>query len=219
MRRLILGFGSVIDVSPLQVHCSALVFAPEGSVIRNKYHDHFPTWLSLMPQMEPDWDACLQTLEGLSDSVNSVSCSGDSRQVASASWGRTVKLWDAATRQCLQTFNVNKAIYTVSFDAAGSCLYTNAGRILLSKPSAPTPTSLQASSQQPHIQGYGVSADKAWITCSGQNLLWLPKEYRTSGSAVSGSTVALGCSSGRVLVLRFSGEDVFSRDSRDRGGM
>ena len=120
MRRLILGFGSVIDVSPLQVHCSALVFAPEGSVIRNKYHDHFPTWLSLMPQMEPDWDACLQTLEGHSDSVNSVAFSGDSRQLASASSDKTIKLWDTATGQCMATLEGHSdSVNSVAFSGDG----------------------------------------------------------------------------------------------------
>ncbi|KAL6410125.1 hypothetical protein AUP68_06536 [Ilyonectria robusta] len=54
-------------------------------------------------------------------------------------------------------------------------------------------------------QGYGISADGAWITYQGRNLLWLPSEYRLHRSAIAVSTVALGCSSGRVLLFRFTG--------------
>ena len=46
---------------------------------------------------------CLQTLVGHSDAVTSVAFSHNSAQVASASWDRTVKVWDASSGECLQT--------------------------------------------------------------------------------------------------------------------
>ena len=40
----------------------------------------------------------------------------------------------------------------------------------------------------------------------GQNVLWLPPEFRPQCSAVARSTVAIGCLSGRVLLFTFADE-------------
>ncbi|KAH7010990.1 hypothetical protein EDB80DRAFT_571585, partial [Ilyonectria destructans] len=52
--------------------------------------------------------------------------------------------------------------------------------------------------------GYGISTDGIWVVKNGEGQLWLPLEYRASESAVVGSTVAIGCRSGHVLVMQFS---------------
>jgi hypothetical protein len=52
--------------------------------------------------------------------------------------------------------------------------------------------------------GCGMSPDSVWIVKDEKRLLWLPPEHRGAESAVVGSTVTIGCSSGRVLVTKFS---------------
>ncbi|KAK3379285.1 vegetative incompatibility protein HET-E-1 [Lasiosphaeria ovina] len=123
VRRVILNHCSVIDASPLQVYYSALVFAPEESVVRKMFRDQFPTWLSLVPRVDRSWDACLQTLEGHSGEVNSVAFTYDSKTLASASEDCTVKLWDMATGDCRATLEGHSGeVKSVAFTYDGKTL-------------------------------------------------------------------------------------------------
>jgi WD40 repeat protein len=70
-------------------------------VIRGIYK--VPDLIGPKHSIENDWSPCFQTLNGHSDSVNSVAFSHDGTLVASTSLGQTVKLWDTATGQHLQT--------------------------------------------------------------------------------------------------------------------
>ncbi|OJJ98484.1 hypothetical protein ASPACDRAFT_1881866 [Aspergillus aculeatus ATCC 16872] len=57
------------------------------------------------------------------------------------------------------------------------------------------------------VVGYGISFDNSWITWNGDNLLWLPWQYRPrlkSCMRNSGATVAIACWSGRVIFLSFA---------------
>ncbi|KAK4033059.1 vegetative incompatibility protein HET-E-1 [Parachaetomium inaequale] len=102
-KRVIRSHCSIIDIWPLQVHYSAIVFAPKQSVVRRTFRNQFPICLDLPPKVELDWDACIQTLEGHTNSVLSVAFSHDSKTLASASDDKTIKLWDAATGDCTAT--------------------------------------------------------------------------------------------------------------------
>jgi WD40 repeat protein len=329
-KRFILNCCSTIDVSPLQIYSSAIVFAPTTSIVRNIFKDQIPQWIPLLPKVDSEWNACLQTLEGHSDSVTSVAFSRDSKHLASASYDKTVKIWDANTGACLQTLeghsrwvrsvafsrdgkhlasashdhtvkiwdantgaclqtlaghsnsvtsvafsrngkhlasasddktvkiwdantgaclqtlkghsdlvrsvafsrdgkhlasasddwtvkiwdantgaclktiNVGRTLINISFDITGSYLYTEIGTINLDMWTVSNLTLATTAYQMPYYQGYGLSADRIWITWNSQNLLWLPSAYRPSHSTVVESTVAIGCPSGRILIIQFS---------------
>ena len=101
--RFIMYHNRAIEEAPLQAYVSALVFSPRLSLIRKLFEKEAPPWVSMKPPMTENWSACLQTLEGHSRSVSSVVFSHDSTRLASASYDKTVKVWDAASGACLQT--------------------------------------------------------------------------------------------------------------------
>jgi WD40 repeat protein len=55
---------------------------------------------------DPTTGAALQTLEGHTDSVDSIVFFHDDKLLASASWDKTVRLWDPATGVALQKLKV-----------------------------------------------------------------------------------------------------------------
>jgi len=161
-------------------------------------------------------------LEGHDDWVNTVAFSADGQRLASASDDKTVKIWDRATGQCLQTVDVGPSMTNLSFAPDGSYLPTEVGVIKVE--SSPrlqvitagsvniTAATATAATVEDHTferhgakqDGYSLSLDRSWITRNGQNVLWLPPEYRAQCSAVLGRTVCIGCRSGRVLFFGFS---------------
>jgi WD40 repeat protein len=205
-RRFIMYHKRAIENYPLQAYASALLFSPARSLIRCLFKEEEPKLIAIKPAMRDEWSACLQTLEGHSDRVNSVAFSHDSARLASASDDKTVKIWDASSGECLQTLEIGKALFNISFDTTGSCLHTGIGTIAVDASSALNMTPSITDPQNPRYQGGALSSDGAWITYNAENLVWLPSEYRPSCSTVSGKTIGVGVGSGKVWMcnLRFS---------------
>ncbi|TVY40826.1 Vegetative incompatibility protein [Lachnellula occidentalis] len=114
-KRFVPRYFSIVSSSPLQLYSSALIFAPQQSIIRNTFQKRIPSWILLQPKMEVDWHALLLTLEDHS-AVNSVTFSHDSKLLASGSNDQTVMIWNVSAGSCQQTLEGHNGwIRSVSF--------------------------------------------------------------------------------------------------------
>ncbi|KAJ1328039.1 dynein assembly factor with WDR repeat domains 1 [Microdochium nivale] len=148
---------------------------------------------------------CEATFEGHTNSVMSAAFSPDGQHIVSASYDNTVKVWSIQTGACEATFGGHTS--KVSFDASGTLIQTDNRFIRLDDAKLPKRALPTYSVDTMGMVDFCFSPDNTWIQYQSQSVLWIPPEYRPVWSAVVavniGTTIAAGCSSGRVYTYHF----------------
>ncbi|UKZ54884.1 hypothetical protein TrVGV298_008698 [Trichoderma virens] len=86
----------IIEEAPLQLYCSALLFSPEQSLIRQIYHDQVPNWITASFERRDTWPTYTQILWHPPGFISFV-FSPDGKYLASGCDDGTVWLWDVVT--------------------------------------------------------------------------------------------------------------------------
>jgi WD40 repeat protein len=166
------------------------------------------SWDKTVRIWRTDTGECQQTLEGHSDWVTSIAFSHDSALLASASNDNTVRIWRTDTGECQQDVKIGVVPRCLFFRVEDLELLTDAGAVAIRSISRTSSTKFSTAETPTHRSGYGINTDHSWITWHGDNILWLPKDFRPGCFAISESTVVIGCPSGRLLFLSFSSDEL-----------
>ncbi|EEU37994.1 uncharacterized protein NECHADRAFT_20553, partial [Fusarium vanettenii 77-13-4] len=170
---------NAIDLAPLQVYSSALVFAPLKSPVRTLFSAQIPDWISIQPQVEDDWSDCLQRLRNPrhGGKVSHLSFSPDSKLLAFISEGGVMSVWDAKTGvEVLDTKNDGAL-----FEAAESIVFSTDSALVI----VVSATQIQV-----------------WRVVTGECVYRLhhPQSYVTSTSLLTPGLIASGSGMGDVRI-------------------
>lgn len=184
---------------------------PLGLSLRRRYIA--TEWKGAVNVQSTEDSETVCTLKGHWKDVSSLAFSPkDCHIVVSASFDKTIMMWNVLDGTKIATFNAGTEIRRLRFDSTSACLHTDSSSPIQDSPwlSNSTPSNTQLDLPRVMQYDYGVDLSRSWITWRGQNVLWLPPEFRETGRRqlmacnVAPHLISIGCASGRLWWIRFS---------------
>ncbi len=213
--------------SPKPLTSSCVVFAPDGSGLAASLEDVITVWTPISPETKPvqllPLPKASETIYDTSaSSIRSICFSSGGGYIAASYEGGHIGIWNLQRIACLGILRMpdGQAIDIVAFTVIKTTeghvartfrLLTSAGVLAYDMTGPASGTGGNEGRWEPRREGYGIDADRGWITKDSERVLLLPLDHRPrcvavvpAGPNLAVGAIAMGCHSGRVVSLRFS---------------
>ncbi|QYS98000.1 hypothetical protein H0G86_005200 [Trichoderma simmonsii] len=205
--------GNAGSMNPISHHITSVVMFENGQLVSVNYDGKIRLW-------DTKTGDCLKQIsnqgeERPSDSVIMRHINGTPQVISSSRSNKELTIWNLDTGECIQTIRGIDASPLGFAQNSNTVISTHLGYIDL-KQFGYGQTQVQDNLENISIQGYGLKRSE-WITKNGQNLIWLPPNYRPKGRrylfhkkafAYTEFQIAIACEVGSFLLMEFSKKEV-----------
>jgi len=101
----------IVDLALLQLYASALVLAPDISIIKTQFKPCMPSWLLNTPKVEAFWPGDVLKFEGHTGYIRAIAFSSDDKLLGTCSDDGTARVWDTTDASCFLTVSRGNDYY------------------------------------------------------------------------------------------------------------